>query len=98
MCVCVCVVGEHDGMVKVAEWQKTYYTTDSGIQSGATTVRTDDDGTEYNRKYTYTKTTVTESPAGEKLEPIRIALVLVCLKSDQKMWSRYWIFLSTAIV
>lgn len=64
-CVRVCVGGEHDGAVKVTEWQKTYYTTDSGIQSGATTVRADDDGTEYSKKYTYT-TMVTENPAGEK--------------------------------
>ncbi|GAA6102447.1 junction plakoglobin a [Tachysurus ichikawai] len=55
-------MGEHDGMMKVTEWQKTYYTADSGIQSGATTVRTDDDGTQYNKKYTYTST-VTENPA-----------------------------------
>ncbi|KAK3533536.1 hypothetical protein QTP70_023322, partial [Hemibagrus guttatus] len=57
------VLGEHDGVMKVTEWQKTYYTTDSGIQSGATTVRTDDDGADYSKKYTYTTTTVTENPA-----------------------------------
>lgn len=64
----VCVVGEHDGVMKVTDWQKTYYAADSGIQSGATTVRADDDGTEYSKKYTYTSTTttVTEDPAGEK--------------------------------
>ncbi|KAF4083449.1 hypothetical protein AMELA_G00141180 [Ameiurus melas] len=55
-------MGERDGAVKVTEWQKSYYTTDSGIQSRATTVRGDDDGTEYNKKYTYTST-VTEHPA-----------------------------------
>lgn len=61
----LCLVGERDGVVKVTEWQKTYYTTDSGIQSGATTVRTDDDGAEYSKKYTYT-TTVSETPAGKE--------------------------------
>ncbi|XP_053491490.1 junction plakoglobin a isoform X2 [Ictalurus furcatus] len=59
-------MGERDGAVKVTEWQKTYYTTDSGIQSGATTVRGDDDGTEYSKKYTYTST-VTEHPAESEL-------------------------------
>ena len=59
-------VGEREGLVKVTEWQKTYYAGDSGIQSGATTVRSDDDGTEYStKKYTYT-TTVTENPAGKQ--------------------------------
>ncbi|XP_053531280.1 junction plakoglobin [Ictalurus punctatus] len=35
--------------VKVAEWQKTYYAADSGIQSGATTVN-DEDQSEINAK------------------------------------------------
>uniref|UniRef100_A0AAR2JSH8 Junction plakoglobin n=1 Tax=Pygocentrus nattereri TaxID=42514 RepID=A0AAR2JSH8_PYGNA len=56
-------MGEREGVVKVTEWQKTYYAGDSGIQSGATTVRSDDDGTEYStKKYTFT-TTVAENPA-----------------------------------
>ncbi|XP_060797691.1 junction plakoglobin a isoform X2 [Neoarius graeffei] len=57
-------MGEHDGVMKVADWQKTYYATDSGIQSGANTVHADD-GMEYSKKYTYTTTTttVTEDPA-----------------------------------
>ncbi|XP_017333153.1 junction plakoglobin a isoform X2 [Ictalurus punctatus] len=59
-------MGERDGAVKVTEWQKTYYTTDSGIQSGATTVRGDDDGTEYSRKHTYTSTVI-EHPAESEL-------------------------------
>lgn len=56
-------MGEREGVLKVTEWQKSYYAGDSGIQSGATTVRSDDDGTEYSsKKYTFT-TTVTENPA-----------------------------------
>uniref|UniRef100_A0A8C7NTY9 Junction plakoglobin a n=1 Tax=Oncorhynchus mykiss TaxID=8022 RepID=A0A8C7NTY9_ONCMY len=49
----------------VKEWQQTYYAGDSGIQSGATTVRTDDDGTEYSTKQysTVTTTVVSENPA-----------------------------------
>ncbi|KAJ3601071.1 hypothetical protein NHX12_032044, partial [Muraenolepis orangiensis] len=37
----------------VAEWQQTYYAHDSGIQSGATTLRDDESCTEYslNKKY-----------------------------------------------
>lgn len=49
------------GPVKVAEWQQTMYGLDSGIQSGATTVR-DDDG-EYTMTKQYTMTsTVTMDP------------------------------------
>ncbi|XP_071771376.1 junction plakoglobin a [Centroberyx gerrardi] len=56
-------MGEPEGMTKVAEWQHTYYGTDSGIQSGATTVR-DDDGTEYStsKHYTVTTTMTSEEP------------------------------------
>ncbi|KAI1887123.1 hypothetical protein AGOR_G00202890 [Albula goreensis] len=55
-------MSEAEGTVKVAEWHQTYYAGDSGIQSGATTVR-DDDGSDYsNKKYTVT-TTVIENPA-----------------------------------
>uniref|UniRef100_A0A4W5RYZ6 Junction plakoglobin a n=1 Tax=Hucho hucho TaxID=62062 RepID=A0A4W5RYZ6_9TELE len=55
----------NEGRVKVKEWQQTYYAGDSGIQSGATTVRTDDDGTEYSTKQysTVTTTVVSENPA-----------------------------------
>ncbi|KAM9461068.1 junction plakoglobin a [Clarias gariepinus] len=56
-------MGEREGVMKVAGWQKTYYTTDSGIQSGANTVRSDDDGMDFHNKYSYTTTTVTENPA-----------------------------------
>ncbi|KAL2086802.1 hypothetical protein ACEWY4_017861 [Coilia grayii] len=54
-------MGDAEGMVKVAEWQQTYYSSDSGIQSGATTVRTDDDGGQFGKQYTIT-TTVTADP------------------------------------
>uniref|UniRef100_A0A673ZEL4 Junction plakoglobin a n=1 Tax=Salmo trutta TaxID=8032 RepID=A0A673ZEL4_SALTR len=55
----------NEGRVKVKEWQQTYYAGDSGIQSGATTVRTDDDGAEYSTKQysTVTTTVVSEKPA-----------------------------------
>uniref|UniRef100_A0A8C7CU55 Junction plakoglobin a n=1 Tax=Oncorhynchus kisutch TaxID=8019 RepID=A0A8C7CU55_ONCKI len=55
----------NEGRGKVKEWQETYYAGDSGIQSGATTVRTDDDGTEYSTKQysTVTTTIVSENPA-----------------------------------
>lgn len=51
-------------MVKVAEWQQTYYASDSGIQSGATTVRDDESSTEYsgNKKYISSTTTSTNIP------------------------------------
>uniref|UniRef100_A0A8B9HQ78 Junction plakoglobin n=1 Tax=Astyanax mexicanus TaxID=7994 RepID=A0A8B9HQ78_ASTMX len=53
--VCVCVVSEADGAMKVAEWQHTYYSSDSGIQSGATTVREQDE-TENSKRFPYTLT------------------------------------------
>ncbi|XP_051532667.1 junction plakoglobin-like [Myxocyprinus asiaticus] len=54
---------EHAGSVKVSEWQQSYYGTDSGIQSGAATVRSDDGGTEYStKKFIYTST-LAENPA-----------------------------------
>ncbi|XP_064820279.1 junction plakoglobin-like [Oncorhynchus masou masou] len=55
----------NEGRGKVKEWQQTYYSGDSGFQSGATTVRTDDDGTEYSTKQysTVTTTVVSENPA-----------------------------------
>uniref|UniRef100_A0A671PM26 Junction plakoglobin-like n=1 Tax=Sinocyclocheilus anshuiensis TaxID=1608454 RepID=A0A671PM26_9TELE len=60
MCVSV---AEAPGTVKVSEWQQSYYGTDSGIQSGATTVRSDEDGAQYStKKFSYT-TTFTENPA-----------------------------------
>lgn len=48
-------------MMKVGQWQNTMYSTDSGIQSGATTVRDDDDYTT-SKQYTVTTTTVTSEP------------------------------------
>lgn len=56
-------VSEADSVVKVAEWQQTYYASDSGIQSGATTVRDDESSTEYSghKKYTGSATTSTAS-------------------------------------
>ncbi|XP_062868676.1 junction plakoglobin a [Trichomycterus rosablanca] len=52
---------DRESVGKVSEWQSTYYATDSGIQSGATTVRTDD-GSNFHKKYTLT-TTGKENPA-----------------------------------
>lgn len=62
-CVLFSAVSEADSVVKVAEWQQTYYATDSGIQSGATTVQDDESSTEYsgNKKYTNSTTTGTGS-------------------------------------
>lgn len=62
-CVLFSAVSEADSVVKVAEWQQTYYATDSGIQSGATTVQDDESSTEYsgNKKYTNSTTTGTDS-------------------------------------
>lgn len=55
------VVSEADSVVKVAEWQQTYYASDSGIQSGATTVQDDEISTEYSgcKKYSGSTTTST---------------------------------------
>ncbi|XP_031145441.1 junction plakoglobin a isoform X1 [Sander lucioperca] len=53
-------MGEADsGMAKVAEWQHTMYSVDSGIQSGATTVR--DEDAEYTTSKHYTTTTTVTS-------------------------------------
>ncbi|KAI2653155.1 Junction plakoglobin [Labeo rohita] len=43
-------VSEAEGSVKVEEWQQTFYASDSGIQSGATTIR-DEDESECSKKY-----------------------------------------------
>lgn len=52
---------EAPGMMKVQQWQETCYGTDSGIQSGATTVRSDKTTTEYStQKFS---TTFAENPA-----------------------------------
>ncbi|KAF1394831.1 hypothetical protein PFLUV_G00005220 [Perca fluviatilis] len=47
------------GMAKVAEWQQTMYSVDSGIQSGATTVR--DEDVDYTTSKHYTTTTTVTS-------------------------------------
>ncbi|XP_039980221.1 junction plakoglobin isoform X3 [Xiphias gladius] len=54
-------MSEADSVVKVAEWQQTYYASDSGIQSGATTVQDDEISTEYSgcKKYSGSTTTST---------------------------------------
>lgn len=60
-------VSEADSMIKVAEWQQTYYASDSGIHSGATTVRDDESSTEYSGRKKYSSgsaaTAVTVSAA-----------------------------------
>lgn len=54
------------GVEKVAQWQSTMYTTDSGIQSRATTIR----GEELEPQYTMTTTTVTtEEPSQSPARP-----------------------------
>ncbi|KAJ8264581.1 hypothetical protein GJAV_G00150940 [Gymnothorax javanicus] len=62
-------MSDTDGSVKVANWQQRYYAADSGIQSGATTVR-DDDGSEFGTKTytTVTKTMVVENPGDVELQ------------------------------
>ncbi|KAL0992445.1 hypothetical protein UPYG_G00093390 [Umbra pygmaea] len=56
-------MSESEGTVKVAEWQQTYYASDSGIQSGATTMR-EDEGTEYSAsKYNATMETSAATPS-----------------------------------
>lgn len=62
MLFCV-AVGECDsGMAKVAEWQHTMYGLDSGINSGATTVRDDDGEYTTSKHYTMTTTVAREEP------------------------------------
>lgn len=46
-------MSEADSMMKVAEWQQTYYASDSGIHSGATTVRDDESSTDYSGRKKY---------------------------------------------
>ncbi|TNM97550.1 hypothetical protein fugu_015706 [Takifugu bimaculatus] len=59
-------MSEADSMMKVAEWQQTYYASDSGIHSGATTVRDDESSTDYSgrKKYTGSSTTPAANTAG----------------------------------
>lgn len=53
MSVLLSAVSEADSMIKVAEWQQTYYASDSGIHSGATTVRDDESSTDYSGRKKY---------------------------------------------
>uniref|UniRef100_A0A668VZA7 Uncharacterized protein n=1 Tax=Oreochromis aureus TaxID=47969 RepID=A0A668VZA7_OREAU len=52
----------NSGQVKVAEWQQTMYGLDSGIQSGATTVRDDDGEYTISKQYTMTSTVTRQEP------------------------------------
>lgn len=54
-------LGEGESVVKVTEWQETRYGLDSGIQSGAPTVR-DDDGEYTTKHYTMTTTVTSDQP------------------------------------
>lgn len=54
-------LGEGESVVKVTEWQETRYGLDSGIQSGAPTVK-DDDGEYTTKHYTMTTTVTSEQP------------------------------------
>lgn len=52
-------VGEPDsGVVKVAEWQQDNYGIDSGIHSGANTIKDDDAEYVTSKHYTMTTTSV----------------------------------------
>lgn len=64
--VLLSTVSEADSMMKVAEWQQTYYASDSGIHSGATTVRDDESSTDYSgrKKYTGSSTTPAANTTG----------------------------------
>uniref|UniRef100_A0A3Q2Y6S2 Junction plakoglobin n=1 Tax=Hippocampus comes TaxID=109280 RepID=A0A3Q2Y6S2_HIPCM len=68
----------HDSVVKVAEWQQTYYASDSGIQSAATTVRDDDSttGCSGSKKYTgsITTTPATTSYSLTRAQRVRAAM------------------------
>ncbi|XP_061685476.1 junction plakoglobin a [Syngnathoides biaculeatus] len=56
-------LGELDrGVTKVSEWQETRYGIDSGIQSGANTIRDDDGDFSTSKQYTVTTTVTTEPP------------------------------------
>lgn len=56
-------VGDRDsGVAKVAEWQHTMYDLDSGINSGAPTVRDDDGEYTGSKLYSMTTTVTREEP------------------------------------
>lgn len=73
--VLLSAVSKADSMIKVAEWQQTYYASDSGIHSGATTVRDDESSTDYSgcKKYSRgsaaTAATVSAANATGGVEP-----------------------------
>ncbi len=48
-------MSEAEGAVKVEEWQQMFYALDSGIQSGATTIREEDES-ECGKKYSESAT------------------------------------------
>ncbi|KAG1946745.1 junction plakoglobin [Pimephales promelas] len=50
-------MSEAEGAVKVEEWQQTFYASDSGIQSGATTIR-DEEESESCKKYSISASAV----------------------------------------
>ncbi|XP_067281995.1 junction plakoglobin [Pseudorasbora parva] len=50
-------MSEAEGSVKVEEWQQTFYASDSGIQSGATTIR-DEEESEFCKKYSASASSV----------------------------------------
>lgn len=57
-----CVAVGDAGVAKVAEWQHTMYGLDSGINSGATTVRDEDGEYTASKHYTMTTTVSREEP------------------------------------
>ncbi|XP_034544825.1 junction plakoglobin a [Notolabrus celidotus] len=64
------------GITKVTEWQETRYGIDSGIQSGANTIRDEDGDFITTKNYTYT-TVTTEQPdldAGTRAARVRAAM------------------------
>lgn len=74
---CFLQVGELDsGVAKVEEWQRTIYGIDSGIQSGATTVKDDDGDYTTGKHYTMTTTTVTREEPGKAISSVHILIPL----------------------
>ncbi|XP_073328798.1 junction plakoglobin a [Pagrus major] len=85
-------MGERDSsMAKVEDWQRTMYGLDSGIQSGATTVTTDDGDYTTSKHYTMTTTTVTrEEPNTEfvtRAQRVRAAMFPETLESGTTILS-----------
>lgn len=63
-------VGEIDrGSMKVAEWQQSMYSHDSGIQSGATSTRDDDGDYTTSKQYTMTTTITSGEPGKTRPKP-----------------------------